>query len=230
MNWNGLELPANPYYSDDAVIIYHGDCREILPQLSDNSVDLAWTDPPYNVGKDYGGWDDAMSDKEYLAFCANWIALLKQKVRELAIYLPRKYAPEYWQMLGPGFVQVVFPWTPEGAIRNGLINQFASLLTNAKPKQRTKDVWLKVQMRGMGYYFKEKDYGHPGYMSEDLTSRVIMAFSNQGSLILDPFLGSGTTAYCAKKLGRKCIGIEIEEKYCEIAANRCRQSVMELKV
>ncbi|KKL72441.1 hypothetical protein LCGC14_2084950, partial [marine sediment metagenome] len=49
-------------------------------------------------------------------------------------------------------------------------------------------------------------------------------------VILDPFLGSGTTAYCAKKLNRKCIGIEIEEKYCEIAANRCRQSVMELKL
>ncbi len=51
-----------------------------------------------------------------------------------------------------------------------------------------------------------------------------------GDLILDPFLGSGTTAYCAKKLNRKCIGIEIEEKYCEIAAKRCSQSVMRLEV
>jgi len=60
--------------------------------------------------------------------------------------------------------------------------------------------------------------------------RVITAMSKEQGLILDPFLGSGTTAYCAKKLNRRCIGIEIEEKYCSIAANRCRQEVMELKI
>jgi len=63
-----------------------------------------------------------------------------------------------------------------------------------------------------------------------IPSRLIVFYSFEGDLILDPFLGSGTTAYCAKKLNRKCIGIEIEEKYCEIAANRCRQEVMELNV
>jgi DNA modification methylase len=216
-----------PYYQDKWVTIYHGDCREVLSWL-DGGVHLAWTDPPYNVGKDYGIWDDAMPDSVYLAFCEDWILKLKQLANALAIYLPRKYTRQYWQMLGDGFSQVVFPWTPEGAIRNGFVNQFASLLTNAKPRERTKDVWLGVQMRGMGYFFKENDYGHPGYTSEDLTSRVITAFTDSKNLILDPFLGSGTTCYCAKKLNRYSIGIEIEEKYCEIAARRCSQSVMEL--
>jgi len=231
MNFEDIiaKLPK-PYYQDDAVVIIHADCRDILPLIPNKSVDLAWTDPPYNVGKDYGGWNDTMPDNEYLSFCAEWVSLLKQKAQELAVYLPRKYACEYWQILGVGFVQIVFPWTPEGAIRNGFVNQFASLLTNAKPKQRTKDLWLKVQLRGMGYFFKEDDYGHPGYTSEDLTSRVVMAFANQGNLILDPFLGSGTTAYCAKKLGRKCIGIEISEEYCSIAAKRCSQAVMALPI
>jgi len=69
---------------------------------------------------------------------------------------------------------------------------------------------------------------HPCQMPTELATRAIMFSSRPNSLILDPFLGSGTTAYCAKKLGRKCIGIEIKEKYCEIAARRCCQEVMEL--
>ena len=64
----------------------------------------------------------------------------------------------------------------------------------------------------------------------DFERTLIERLSNSGNLILDPFLGSGTTAYCAKKLNRKCIGIEIEEKYCEIAAKRCSQSVMRLEI
>ncbi len=57
---------------------------------------------------------------------------------------------------------------------------------------------------------------------------MLGGLSNSGNIILDPFLGSGTTTYCAKKLGRKCIGIEIEEKYCKIAKDRLSQSVMRL--
>lgn len=224
-----MKLSNFLFYQDDWATIYCGDCRKILPQL-DIKVDLAWTDPPYNVGKDYGEWKDALPENEYLAFCVEWISKLKQVANELAIYLPRKYARQYWQMLGDGFIQVVFPWTPEGAIRNGFINQFASLLTNAKPKQRTKDVWLKVQMRGMGYFFQEDDYGHPGYTSKDLTNRVLMAFSNPDDLILDPFLGSGTTCVVAKNLNHKSIGIEINPKYCEIAVKRLRQEVFNFGV
>ena len=229
MAWEELERAGiKAYYKDEYVFIINADCREVLPELP--KVDLSWTDPPYNVGKDYGAWSDNLSDNEYLSFCSNWIGELKRLSDGLVIYLPRKYALEYWQMLGNSYHQIILPWTPEGAIRHGFVNQFASLLTNAKAKQRTKDVWYKVQMRGMGYFFKENDYGHPGYTSEDVTSRVIMAFTIPDQTILDPFLGSGTTCYCAKKLLRKSIGIEVEEKYCEISANRCRQTVMELKI
>ena len=70
---------------------------------------------------------------------------------------------------------------------------------------------------------------HPAMFPQMLANRCISGWTKTENLILDPFLGSGTTAYCAKKLGRKCIGIEIEEKYCEIAAKRCSQMVMQLE-
>jgi len=72
------------------------------------------------------------------------------------------------------------------------------------------------------------DRQHPSQKPEDLFSALITKSIKESDLILDPFLGSGTTAVCAKKLGRKCIGIEIEEKYCEIAKKRLSQSVMRL--
>ncbi|MBA7671910.1 hypothetical protein ES703_80079 [subsurface metagenome] len=70
---------------------------------------------------------------------------------------------------------------------------------------------------------------HQTQKPEVIIEKLIMVSSNPNDLILDPFLGSGTTAWCAKKLGRRCIGYEIEERYCEMAANRCRQMVFPLE-
>jgi len=71
---------------------------------------------------------------------------------------------------------------------------------------------------------------HPCSMPLTLAQRAINVSTNPGAIILDPYLGSGTTAFAAKKLNRHCIGIEIEEKYCEIAAKRCSQEVMGLEI
>ena len=75
-----------------------------------------------------------------------------------------------------------------------------------------------------------KNGGHPTPKPNKWGLLILSKASLSGNLILDPFLGSGTTTYCAKKLGRKCIGIKIEEKYCEIATKRLSQSVMRLEV
>lgn len=216
----------NPYYQDESVTLYHGDCRDILPQLS--GPYFVWTDPPYNVGKDYDGWNDAMPEAEYLAFCHSWINWVKSLAPEICIYTPRKYYLDYWSMLGKAYQQIILPWTPEGAIRSGFINQFASLLTNAKPKEpRVKDVWLKVQMQGLGYFFKEDTHEHPGYTSEDLTGRVLRYLADPALPVLDPFGGTGTTARVAKNMGRKCVTIEYSEKWCEfIARERMAQYVL----
>jgi len=80
------------------------------------------------------------------------------------------------------------------------------------------------------YEIAERNGGHITPKPVDLVKNIILHSSNENDLIIDPFLGSGTTCYCAKKLNRYSIGIEIEEKYCEIAAKRCSQEVMELKI
>uniref|UniRef100_A0A6M3LFF5 site-specific DNA-methyltransferase (cytosine-N(4)-specific) n=1 Tax=viral metagenome TaxID=1070528 RepID=A0A6M3LFF5_9ZZZZ len=98
-----------------------------------------------------------------------------------------------------------------------------------KDSQTDSNVWLY----GVGYMKSAKQdyiFEHPAIFPEALALDHIISWSNAGGLILDPFLGSGTTAYCAKKLGRKCIGIEISEDYCRIAAQRCAQAVLPLEV
>jgi len=215
-----------PYYDRAGITLYKCDARELLANLPDKSIELLWTDPPYNVGKDYGGWNDAMPAAEYLAFCQDWIAMAKRVTKEQAVYTPRKYFGEYWQMLSPGLHQIILSWSPEGAIRNNFVNQFASILTTAVPKQRTKDVWHNCQMQGLGYFFREDNFDHPGYTSEDVTRRVISAFTVPGDTVLDCFSGTGTTAVCAKKLGRSFVGCELNPKYLDIAIERLRQEVL----
>jgi DNA modification methylase len=216
---------TKPYYQDDSATLYHGDCRDILPQLS--GPFFLWTDPPYNAGKEYSGWNDNMPEPEYLTFCEQWINQAKRLAPEICIYTPKSYLPNYWAMLGFEYQQIIIRKGPEGAIRGGFVDQFSTLLTNAKPKERIKNVWEKVQQRGNGYFFNENDFDHPGYTSEDLTGRVLRYLAGPDLPVLDPFAGTGTTARIAKNMGRKCVTIEYSEQWCEfIAKQRLAQMVL----
>lgn len=208
----------SPYYQDDLITLFHGDCRDILPSLDGEF--FTFTDPPYNVGKDYGGWNDSMPSEEYLDFCDQWIKEVKRLSPEICIYPPKKYLREYWNLLGGGYQQIVITWNPEGAYRGGFVDQYAVLLTNAKPKKRTKNLWTNMQVQGMGYFFKEDSFGHPGYTSEHITSRVVDCLANPTIPVLDPFGGTGTTARICKNIGRKCVTIEYSERWCEFIANQ----------
>jgi site-specific DNA-methyltransferase (adenine-specific) len=92
------------------------------------------------------------------------------------------------------------------------------------------DLWDGIRLKGEGYFFREETYGHPGYTPKPIMHRCVTLLSPEGGTVLDPFCGTGTTLRAAKDLGRKAIGIEIEERYCEIAAKRMAQTVMDLGV
>jgi len=218
------------YYSDKWVAIACGDCREILPQL-DVKVDLVLTDPPYNVGIDYGkDVDDKLAPKEY----REQIRLFIKTTRDLSdsklcLVLGSKPLLDWWQFLPEAKLIVV----KMGAISNnkikGLTLQYHPLLTTIKSNTYMPDLWEDIRWPGEGYYFNEPRFGHPAMTPEKLARRCVGIFTDVPSnIVLDPFLGSGTVAVASKLLNRRCIGIEIEEKYCEIAAKRCCQEVMEL--
>ena len=214
-----------PYYQDEWVTIYHGDCREILPSLP--KVDLVLTDPQYGrneiknnpsrgklaISKDYGlgEWDTKPVDGVLLD-------MVISKARHSIVFggnyfsLPASSCWLVWDKDNGGndFADCELAWTNfDTAVRlykwrwNGMLQE---------PKH-------------------PKDYRcHPTQKPTGLFSLILSDYSNEGNIILDPFLGSGTTACCAKKLNHKCIGIEIEEKYCEIAAKRCSQEVMDFSM
>ena len=196
-----------PYYDHKGITIYHGDCLEILPQLG--PVDLVLTDPPYGLNKAMNGgtWGTAYRHGDML----KWDYVLNQN--------------DFDNILKIKAVKIIW-----GA------NNYSV------PPSRCWLVWLKpqiptlsdIEMAWTNIDFPSKLYkanrvsinkGHPTEKPISLMKWCI-DFSKTDGPILDPFMGSGTTLVAAKELGRRAIGIEIEEKYCEIAARRLAQEIL----
>ena len=218
-----------PYYQDKWVTIYHGDCREILPQLQ--KVDLVLTDPPYGVNGGSGTKGKLRADKHnYASFIdtpSNIITEIIPRFREVLVLCSRA-------IVTPGNLVCNSYPQPDSV---GALIQWA---TSSMQK------WGRCDSQPIFYYgrdprlgqtisfcsFNNKSFdivaGFPCPKPMAVWDKLVLKGSLEFETILDPFLGSGTTCFCAKKLNRHSIGIEIEEKYCEIAARRCSQEVMEL--
>lgn len=248
------------YYEDKWVTIYHGDCREILPQL-DVKVDLVLTDPPYGCSNDKDDVLDLsvfdkvvvkMTDGSGLfCFCGQeTIDLFMAKLRQLQLAwlntivwrydntIPRErfrfaisYDPVLFYSKGKlkhfDLDSVRVPYKSKERLRNPVYKNGKPWYPNPLGALR-KDVW-EVPAVTSPAYTNEK-VAHKWQKPIELLKPMILATTSEGDLILDPFLGSGTTCYCAKKLNRYSIGIEIEEKYCEIAAKRCMQESFEFDI
>ncbi len=192
-----------PYYEDEAVTIYHGDCREILPEIG--PVDLVLTDPPYADYEDAYPWD-----------VVNLIGLFPS-VRSFVFWKGGSFPLEFtarhiWAkanrnigVLGEQYEEC---FELNGKTR-GLVLRHAVI-----------DSEMNATLNGDTFH------EHPTQKPIRLIRRLLQ--HTDAVTILDPFMGSGTTLRAAKDLGRLAIGIEIEEKYCEIAAKRMAQSVMPL--
>jgi tRNA/tmRNA/rRNA uracil-C5-methylase (TrmA/RlmC/RlmD family) len=202
-----------PYYADDAVTIYHGDAAEILPAL--RSVDMVLTDPPYPSR--YLPLFDVLGRESarLLPEGGSLVTLLGHYQLPEVTALLQKHL-RYWWIGGmsqsmnrlPG-KWVAVTWKPA--------------LWFVKGRRRGQHCPLDLSPGGgADKHFHE--WGQP----TEWFSRWVAALSEPTETVLDPFAGAGTTLVAAKMLGRKAIGIEIEERYCEIAARRCSQEVLGL--
>lgn len=219
-SFNAMSLPT-PYYEQDGITIYHGDCREILPHLP--KVDLVLTDPPYNCGKDYGTYKDNITPGEYHHFMKMVVGFCRDMALNQFWVAPRYQLP-LWSELIPDYHLIVVRRGAMGPYRGGWSDQFQIALAVGKPSRCTPDLWDKIRLKGEGYFFREETFGHPGYTPYPIMAKAVDLLSTK--IVCDPFCGTGTSIVAAKQLGRKAIGIEIEEKYCEIAVKRLGQGVL----
>jgi DNA modification methylase len=213
-----------PYYQDDFVTLYHGDCREILPTLG--KFDLLLTDPPYGIGfSEYESYDDVankyaelLQDSVFEAethIDNGWCCVFQtaKKCREWAALFPRE-----WRLIAcpKTFVQIFKVHGPTWATDYALLWEVGETMQRGKGRD-----WKVSDTANMRF-----DRGHPCARPLEQMKHLVECLSEEGQTILDPFAGSGTTGRAAKDLGRKCTLIEMEEKYCEIAAKRMGQEIL----
>jgi site-specific DNA-methyltransferase (adenine-specific) len=208
----------NPYYEHAGITIYHGDCREILPQLP--KVDLILTDPPYGVGMMSFTDDFSIVPGSINSCDADLAAVFTSPKR---IFELCKAIESQWRfqriLTMHKIADISYPW-------HGWMMNSESILLFDKPHS----LWPKQRECRSDVYRVGpwERTGHPNGKPLDVIVDLVYRLSNTSNKILDPFMGSGTTLVAAKQLGRKAIGIEIEERYVEIACKRLSQEVLPL--
>lgn len=254
-----------PLYRGDRYAIYNGDCLELMSSIPNNSIDLAFTSPPYNIGKEY---ETVLPINEFIKWCSEWIGELHRissadgalllnigylSIPDRAKAIPISYL--LWDKV-PFYLQQEIVWNYGAGVaakkflspRNEKLLWYIKDASNycfnldeirdpdvAYPNQKKKgklrcntigknpsDVWQIAKVTsGSGRSSSERT-PHPAQFPIDLCERVIKGFSPNNGIVLDPFLGSGSTIEACSRFGRFSIGFEIRKDYCAIANERVK--------
>lgn len=225
-----------PYYSHGGVTIYHGDCRDVMASLpSCLNVDAIVTDPPYGVGfarymshddnpAAYGAWIWPAIEQAERFVTRGWVCAFQS---ETTIRMWPEWFPRDWRVMA-------LPKTFGQIGREYVARQtdYALYWPRGEP------VWPVVGNKAPAFFrnwFVSRQASntanrpeHPCPRPIDMMHYLVDCFVPPNGSLVDPFAGSGTTLLAAKTLGRMAVGIEIEERYCEIAARRLSQEVLPL--
>lgn len=209
-----------PYYESGGIQIFWGDCRDVWPQ-----ADVLICDPPYGIGhtSNYGAsWRGVEICGDADTSVRDSVLNRWGETRPAAVFAS-------WKVAWPSATRSVLIWDKGPAFGMG------DLSFPWKPS------WEAICIRGDGWSGRRDEGVLKGHLCVSWESRGrshphekpvtllqhLIGKAPPGD-VLDPFMGSGTTLVAAKNLGRRSIGIEIEERYCEIAARRLDQEVLEL--
>jgi site-specific DNA-methyltransferase (adenine-specific) len=242
---------VKPYYQDASVTIYHGDMFDILPTLS--GVGAVITDPPYSSGGAFRG-DRAMQtstkyvnsdtasyrpefagdnrdQRSFLAWCALWMNAARQASNPHAVmcsFIDWRQLPILTDAVQAGgwtWRGLATWWKPGIRMQRGSFSASAEYVVYATNGPAKTDFDGAVQN-----VFKCAPAPNKEHIAEkpaDVMSWVVSVVA-PSSLVLDPFMGSGSTLFAAKGKGHRAIGIDVDERYCEIAARRCSQETLDL--
>jgi len=247
--------------------VTQGDNLKLLQEIPDNSVDVTFADPPFNLKKKYNSYKDSLEFANYLEWCKNWIhemVRITKPTGSIFVHNIPKWLTYYATILNEyaNFKHWISWDAPTAPMGKTLQPAHYGILFYAKDYRQNKYYEIRYphkRCRKCGYLLK--DYGgkkaglhpfgplvsdvwtdihrikhnkyrdnHPCQLPIHLLERIILMSSDEGDIILDPFLGTGTTAVAAKRLGRKFIGFDIDEKYIKISENKLSMEKQNSKI
>lgn len=225
-----------PYYQDELTTLYHGDCLEVMPALSTRCGALI-TDPPFAFT---GGISNGRSSEISDQFFVHWWRSVCECVTALcgedgcgfiwcdwktahaiaAGFTPRKQTYDYWRL-----AQMLFHYREMPGQGQPFRSSVDMIGYVRGPKHKDPPIANTTHNFISEYWYYGKHDYHPAEKSPSIAEKLV-AWSGGDGVVLDPFAGSGTSLVAAKRSGRKSVGIEIEERFCEAAAERLRQEVL----
>jgi site-specific DNA-methyltransferase (adenine-specific) len=232
-----------------------GDACAELAKLEDASVDLVIADPPYNLGKDYGNNRDLKAWHEYEEFTQQWITQAVRILKpsgSIYIFMGVRFISKLFLLLEEKFHLnfngwITWHYTQGMGRKVGFSPRHEDILYFTKTKDfvfnldevRVPQKYFRARNNMQGanpgdvwqfshvHYCSAERENHPTQKPEALLERIIKASSNAGDLVLDPFVGSGTTCKVAEVLGRSWIGIDINEEYIAMSKKRLAEKTLE---
>ncbi len=260
------------YYQKPKFKLYQANCLDILAKLPENSVDMIFADPPYNlsnggitvhagrmVSVNKGDWDKSKGFKDDYDFHYRWIEACRRVLKPHGtLWVSGTYHSIYQcghalQSLGYHILNDI-AWFKPNASPNLSCRYFTAsheTLIWARKDKNAKHIfnydlmkngnWKEDQLKKSGLQMRsvwamgtpksvEKKFGkHPTQKPEDLLKRIVLASTNKGDLIVDPFTGSSTTGIAAYLLGRQFIGIDTEPEYLDVSIKRFEELDLNLK-
>ncbi len=198
------------------VRLYNADCLAVLPTLS--GVDAVVTDPPYNLDFDYREYDDDKPEKAYREWCQDWLHLLRDACKgPIAISVGQANLSMWATVARPDWWLAW--WKPAAMGRCVVgVNNWEPIALYGKPKKQVCDV-----IRATIKPDRALD-GHPCPKPLEWARKQVEMLSEPGDLVLDPFMGSGTTGVACVQTGRSFIGIEIDSTYFAVAEKRIAEA------